>query len=207
MATTHHGPLSTSQSPASLSSSSSTVKGDEHDNEEAGKNSDNGDEDGEEGEEEENNNDGNDSDKNANSDSNDNGTDNEGEDEEDNESDDSTKSHRPKIRKIDYNAAPKSCSKLMDDCLYLPSKGIKVADGDSPWGMRTLRGSYRLEEERMEDGEVEGDIDGREDERDVGSENGEIQAHGTISNRGEDEQSIRKAQEKRRQRDISTSSW
>ncbi|KAL9626480.1 MAG: hypothetical protein Q9204_007268, partial [Flavoplaca sp. TL-2023a] len=88
----------------------------------------------------------------------------------------------------------------MDDCLYLPSKGIKVPGGESPWGMRALRGSYRLEEEQFEDGEVEGefdrdgDVDEREEGRDVGSEDGEIEGHGTICNQEEAEQGIQKAE-------------
>ncbi|KAL8850870.1 MAG: hypothetical protein Q9221_004183 [Calogaya cf. arnoldii] len=80
---------------------------------------------------------------------------------------------RRRIRKSEYHAAPRSCGKLMDDCLYLPSKGIKVPKGTSPWarvdcptlyGSLSAKGKARDEDE---DEEMEDDDNDDDDEKDM----------------------------------------
>ncbi|KAL8668976.1 MAG: hypothetical protein Q9168_006421 [Polycauliona sp. 1 TL-2023] len=78
-----------------------------------------------------------------------------------------------RISKRKYHAAPRSCGKLMDDPLYLPGRGIKVAKGQSPWAeafaIPKADGVYGIvrrgrDEDEDEDGEGEDSEDGEDGE-------------------------------------------
>ncbi|KAI4265962.1 MAG: hypothetical protein L6R38_009057 [Xanthoria sp. 2 TBL-2021] len=102
----------------------------------------------------------------------------------------------------------------MDDCLYRPSKGIKVPEGESPWMMpepRTLHSKFRKGKGASKDEDMDEDDDSDEDmaarNEDLRKEatlpcrqNSTIerQGYGSIWNREEAEQRIHEAEEGRR---------
>lgn len=140
------------------------------------------------------------------------------EEEESDDNDDDDDDRDPnwtRKRRPYYNDAPRSCAKLMDDCLYRPSKGIKVPEGESPWMMpepRTLHSKFRKgncageDEDMDEDGDFSDEKMAARDE-DLRKEatlpyrqnsTTERQGYGSIWNREEAEQRIHEAEEGRR---------